>query len=255
MTLWTPEHTRTLLPALAVMLIIAVLLRLLLKDKPLAVRMRPLQIVTVVLLLLELGKQVLSVRRGYDLYHLPFHFCSLFIFVLPLMAFYRGKHRQTVYGISAALCTSVLMLMLIYPSLIYSADNIRLYFSDFFSFHTVSYHNLVLFQAILILALRPHTLKDRGEWKKVMGFTLVFCLFSAAMAQLLKTNYNNFYVCNVPPLESLRQNVSRALGYGVTQGLYVVVVTLVNLGFVQLAYWLYRILRRWTACLVPVKDE
>ena len=101
MQLWTLDHAKTLLPAVAVMLLIALGLRIWLGKKSLKVRMIPLQIATCVLLLLEVGKQVLSLQRGYDLYHLPFHYCSLFLFVMPVMAFYRGKYRQQVNAVGA----------------------------------------------------------------------------------------------------------------------------------------------------------
>ena len=54
MVLWTPEHVQTLLPALAVMLVIAIGLRLWLHKKPYEIRMIPLKIIAVIFLLLEL---------------------------------------------------------------------------------------------------------------------------------------------------------------------------------------------------------
>lgn len=107
MELWTVEHIKTLLPALAVMIGIAAVLRKTLGGKPEQIRMIPFQIIAVLLVALEVGKQGLSLARGYDLYHLPFHFCSLFIFALPAMAFYRGEKRQTVRSIAAALCAAL----------------------------------------------------------------------------------------------------------------------------------------------------
>ena len=86
MGLWTPEHAATLLPAVAVMLALAWLLRRKLADKPFETRMIPIKVIAVILLLLEVGKQVVSLCRGYDLYHLPFHFCSLFLFMMPASA-------------------------------------------------------------------------------------------------------------------------------------------------------------------------
>ena len=244
MELWTPEHLRTLLPATIVMILIAVLLRYTLGNREWKIRMIPLQIIAVLLFLMEIGKQVLSLQRGYDLYHLPFHFCSLFIFMMPLAAFYRGKHKQTVLGISAGLCTSVMLLMLIYPSLIYSADNIKNFFSGYFDFHTVAFHNLVLFAAILFISMGVHTPTKKGEPKAVVGFIIVFCLISATMAQLLQTNFNNFYSCNSAPLENLRISLQGVLGYGLTQAVYIVIVTALNIFFVLGSYWLYRGLRR-----------
>lgn len=246
MELWTAEHTRTLLPAVAVMLALTAALRLLLGKKEHKIRMIPVQIIAVLIVLLEIGKQLNSLYRGYDLYHLPFHFCSLFIFMLPLMAFYRGKHKQTVYAITAALCMSVCVLMLIYPNLIYSAGNITNFFKGYQDFHTVAFHNLVLWAALLIPALRLHEPAAKGEPKKVAIYTVCFCAVSATMAQLLQTNFNNFYQCNIPPLEALRQSVEAACGQVPAMLLYVVIVTVMDILFVQGSYWLYRLARKLT---------
>lgn len=244
MELWTSAHAKTLLPAIAVMIVIAAVLRLTIGKKELRIRMIPFQVLAVILFVLEIGKQVCSFAQGYDLYHLPFHFCSLFIFMLPLMAFYQGKHRQTLYGITAALCAAVTLLMLIYPSLIYGAGNIEDFFRDYFSFHSVTFHNIVVFEFILIVALGLHDPQKKGELKAVALFMVGFCAVSATMAQLLKTNFNNFYACNVPPLESLRLTVLEVLGSVPTAILYVLIVTVVDILFVLMAYWLYRLCRR-----------
>ena len=118
MQLWTYEHAITVLPGLAIMVLLAMILRKFLKDKPYQVRMIPISVIAVVLVLLELGKQGTSLVRGYDLYCLPFHFCSRFICMLPLMAFYKGKGKKTIAAITTALSMSVFLLMLIYPNLI-----------------------------------------------------------------------------------------------------------------------------------------
>lgn len=243
MELWSKQHVITLLPALAVMLVAAAVLHKLLKNKSERIRMIPIQAVAVLLFLLEIGKQAISLSQGYDLYCLPFHFCSLFIFMLPLMAFYRGKHKNTVYGITAALCMSVFLLMLIYPCLIYSAGNIENFFKDFMSLHTVVFHNLVMFAAILIPALGLHTPR-KGEGKALALFMVGFCAVSATMAQLLKTNFNNFYTCNIPPLETVRQAVELAAGAIPAMLMYVAIVTVLDILFTQGAYRLYRAVYR-----------
>ena len=55
------------------MVILCVVLRLLLIKKDMKIRMIPLQVIAVILLLLEVGKQAVSFSRGYDLYHIPLH--------------------------------------------------------------------------------------------------------------------------------------------------------------------------------------
>lgn len=242
MELWSKEHTQTLLPAIGVMLIIAVMLRLTIGKKSLKVRMIPFQILAVILFALEVGKQIVSYKNGYDLYHLPFHFCSLFIFMLPLMAFYRGKYQQTVFQITMAICGATTLLTVVYPCLIYSADNIKEFFTVYLSMHTVAFHNIVIFEFILIVALGLVEPEHKGGAKSVAIFTVCFCVVSASMAYILKTNFNNFYVCNIAPLETVRLSVQNALGPVVAGLMYVLIVTVMDILVVQLAYWLSRCL-------------
>ncbi len=239
MELWAYEHAVTVLPALAIMLIIAVTLRLTIGKKPLEVRMIPFQILSCFLVALEIGKQVMSFIDGYDLYHIPLHFCSLFIFMLPAMSFYKGKHRQTVTAVTSALCAAMFTLMLIYPNLIYSAGNIRDYFKDYFDFHTVTFHNTVMLEFLLIVFLGLYTPNKKRDVKAVTVFTLCFCAVSAVMAQILKTNYANFYECNVPVFESLRVSAAGVIGTVATQIIYVLLVALLHVLFVYMSYWLY----------------
>jgi len=243
MVLWTPEHIRTLLPALAVMAVSSLLLRLWLGKKELRIRMIPLQIIAVLLVLLEIGKQIDSFSGGYDLYHIPLHYCSLVLLTLPLMAFYKGKYAAVVRDIACGVCAAVTVLTVIYPDLIYSAGNITGYFSDFQNFHTVTFHNLAIWVFFLILALNIRE-DSKGAYKPLAIFILVFCVISATAAQLLQTNYNNFYTCNIAPLEQLRQAVEAAAGTLTAKILYVLIVTAVDIAFTLGAYLLYRFLSR-----------
>lgn len=247
MELWTPEHARSLLPAFAAMLVVAFLLRLWLGNKPHAVRMIPVQIIAVILILLEIGKQGISLSRGYDLYCLPFHYCSLFVFALPLFAFYKGKNAQAVYGVVASLCCALTLMMVVYPNLIYPAGSVTGYFKDYMCFHTVTFHNLVVLAFVLILALdlQETAAKKEGLWVILAIFG--FCLLAATMAQLLKTNYANFYSCNIPVLETVRATLKETIGYVFSQVVYVAIVAAVHILGSYGAYWLYRLLRRMTA--------
>ena len=243
MSLWTATHARTILPALVLMLGLSLLLRRLMNNKPLKIRILPVRIITVILLLLEVGKQTISFANGYDLYHIPLHICSLFIFVMPAMAFYRGKYSGGVCAVATALCTAVFALVMIYPNLIYSADNIKNFFRGYMDFHTVAFHNLILLLFMLLLALDLHR-PAKGQWKAVVGFTAIYCVVASSMAHLLKTNYANFYHCNIPPLETLRLKVTQALGKVPTQLLYVLIVSMLTVGFILGCYRLYCLANR-----------
>ena len=244
MELWTHEHVISVLPGLAVMLLLCAVFRITLGKKSFEVRMIPFKIVAVLVVLLEIGKQALSFARGYDLYHIPLHYCSLFIFMLPIMAFYRGKHQDKVGGITAALCSSVFLMMIIYPNLIYGSWNVINYFKGYFDFHTVTVHLLIMFAYLLIPALNLHTPAQKGEQKAVIIFIICFCAVSATAAQLLETNYNNFYQCNIPPLEAVRQSVAAVTAEWFSKIFYVLCVTVMDILFTTGAYWAYRGLRR-----------
>ena len=250
MQLWTPEHAKTLLPALAAFLIISILLRLWLKNKPWRVRMIPIQIVAAILVLLEIGKQAVSISRGYDLYHIPLHFCSLVLFTLPAFAFYRGKYLQQVASIAVGFTSAVFLLTAVYPALIYGAWNITGYFSDYMDFHTVTFHNLVMFAFMLIVALDVYA-PAKGNWKFPVFGIGGYCIVAAIVSHLLKTNYNNLYQCNIPPLENVRLAMHGMIGYVPTQIIYVIVVTCLDMAFTLGAYHFFRLCRR----LVCGKDK
>lgn len=244
MELWTLEHAKTLLPATVVMVLIALGLRAWLGRKPLHIRIIPFQLATCVLLALEVGKQLLSLRQGYDLYHLPFHYCSLFLFALPPMAFYRGKHSQTVTAVATSLCAAMFLLLMIYPNLIYSAGNIQEFFTNYFSFHTVAYHNLVALTFLMILSLDLYEPGGKGEHKAVILAMVVFCVVSASMAHILKTNYANYYSCNIPVLETVRLAVAGAIGEFLAKIVYILIVSALNILFTWGAFGLCRLVKR-----------
>ena len=255
MELWTDMHIKTLLPSIFIMAAAALVLGKCLAKRSERIRMLPFQIVAVVLFVLEIFKQVISFSKGYDLYHIPLHFCSLFVFMLPLMSFYRGKYQNGVRAITVGLCASVFVLMCAYPALIYSALDVQQYFSNFFSFHTVTFHNAVIMEFFLIISLRLFEPQGgKRDTRSLLLFMLGYCVVASISAQLLKTNFNNFYQCNVPPLETLRQSVAGMLGTTTAQVLYVLIVTAVDLLFVYGAYWLYRLLHKLTRPLFSPKQ-
>lgn len=251
MELWSPMHIKTLLPALVVMLLVSIALRAWLGKKDSKIRMIPVQIVAGLLLILEMGKQVVSFTRGYDLYHIPLHFCSLLLFALPAMAFYKGKHADRVRAIGTATCGAIFWLTAIYPCLIYSAGNIEGFFTNFLDAHTVLFHNLAMLAFMLIVALDLHQPAPKGEHKLIVLYLTVFCVVAAVMSQLLETNYAGFYHCNVPIVEEIRISLQPVLGYWPTQLIYIVGLTAVHYGFVLGFYCLYKVIRRLLAKKAP----
>ena len=247
MELWTKQHAYCVIPSVIAFILITILLNKLIGKKDLKIRMIPFQIISVIFLILEVIKQVSSIIKGYDLYYIPLHFCSLFLFVLPAMSFYKGKHKDMVDSIACTCMMCLMLFMTIYPNLIYGPWNIENYFNiknNFFDFHTVTFHNLVMFAFILTIGLRLHTPTKKRHIVPHIVFVSIFAALAATFSQILKTNYANFYHCNIPPLENLRLSVINAIGYFGGQLFYVVVLCGLHIAFVLGAYYLYLLIQK-----------
>ena len=237
---WTKEHFVQLITTEIVMIIIAIILNKLIGKKELKIRMIPYQVLTVLLLLSEVGKQVLSFQRGYDLYHIPLHVCSLFLVLTPMMSFYKGKYKNVVNSITCAVTMSMVLVMEVYPNLIYSADNIKYFFDDYFHFHTVFYHNVIIFQFILIIALRLHHIDHNKQ--NIKGIALFATGFSAAagiMSQVLQTNYAKFLYCDALGIDGLVNQLKGVIGEVAGQTIFVVCWGILHILFFLLAYCIY----------------
>lgn len=241
MELWTKEHLVTLLPATIVMIGVAILLAYLMRNKDRKIKMLPIQIISVLIVGLELGKQILSLVEGYWLYYLPLHFCSLFIFLLPVFAFYNGKWSEQINSFTVSALAMMSLLFLVYPGIIYSGSEVVDMFSNYFSFHTVVFHNLVLFAFILIIALKLYDFKTSRDIKCLLFGFLTYCAIAAVMAQVLKTNFNNFYTCNIPGLTEVVNGIKANIGNTAGQLIYVSIVIVANIAFAFLSYGLLRL--------------
>ena len=240
MELWSTLHIQTLLPAIIIFLAISILIGYLLRNKEEKIKMIPIQVIAIVLVVLEIMKQTYSIVNGYDLYHIPLHFCSLFVFFIPIFAFYKGKYMNQLRCFTTVCCTLVFFAMLIYPSIIYGEGSIRSFSTSFMSFHTVVFHNLVILALMLIVALNLHSFDTKRDMKTILIGYPVYSAIAGTMAQLLKTNYNSFYYFQVDSLDQIRLKAIEQLGAG-GQLLYVLVVAALLLIFAIGSYWVLRL--------------
>lgn len=240
MGFWTHEHVISIIPTFILMLVFAIVLRKLLINKSYETRMLPIKLIAVILVIIEILKQVISYRRGYNLFHLPLHFCSIFVYVMPLMAFCRGKHQGRIRTIASAAMQALFVGMLIIPNLIYLGSEIPDFFKDFFSFHTVFFHNLVMLAYFLTITLDLH--KPEGSKKEtlfVTEFGLGFVAIVATMAHVLDTNFSQFLKASADFIDETVKSMELSLGVTPTHIIYVATLAVLHLILLVVANFLF----------------
>ena len=240
MGLWTKMHFIAIIPAFAVFIVIAALLRKFLKDSDGETKFIPLKVISVILIVLEAVKQVESIHAdGYDFYSLPLHFCSLFLYLLPLHSFYRGKHRQVVEAVTISYMASLFLFMLIVPTVVFGEGSINTYFTSFSGFHTVTFHILVCLYFVLSLGMKTYSFDTKCDLKVNALLGCAYMTVAIIFSHLLSTNYQNMLKCNFAPIESVGVAMVGSLGW-IGQAIYTLVLFVMTIVFVYLAYFLTR---------------
>ena len=97
--MWTKEEVAVLPIILISIILVAFTLGHALKNKSDKIRNIPLIIIAVIILVLEVIKQVRAIVTGYSGWTIPLHFCSFFMVWFPLAQFTTGKVKQSWYGL------------------------------------------------------------------------------------------------------------------------------------------------------------
>lgn len=246
MGLWTLTHFYAIIPAFIVFAGIAVLLGFLLKNKSEETKLLPLRIIASAILLLELAKQVISLSRdgGYDFYHLPLHYCSLFIFLLPLHAFSFGKVKKYIDGITFASTASLFLFFLIIPTILYPEGAITNVANNFFDFHTLAFHHLVVLYFFIAIALKQFNLNFKKDFPVIAIILSAYVIVATILAYIFKENYQNLLKCNMEALDNIRLMMVDAIGW-LGQAIYISIIFIFTTLFGYLAYSLIYLFYRF----------
>ena len=251
MKLWSDLHLKTLLPAIFVFAGIAIILGFCLSKKEEKTRQLPIKILSVFLVAFEISKQIYSIVIGYDLYNLPLHFCSIIVFLLPIFAFYKGKHCRPIRCITSVCCLLATLVTIVCPCIVYSRESIRCFSTDFLCAHAVIFHNLIILTCMLVMALNLNSFKTKQDIAVIIVECFSYSALAGTIANALKTNFNNFYYAKIPFLENIRINIVHSLGVG-GQILYVVAVaTTLTIG----AFVSYFLLRLHNIVIEKIKNK
>ncbi|MBO4666714.1 MAG: YwaF family protein [Bacilli bacterium] len=240
---WSRFRAYTLIPVFLFIILSSYFLYKALKNKDEKTRMIPIVVVTIVLLVLEFFKQLLSIIRGYDLYHIPLHFCSLFLYFLPLASFYKGKYKDVFRTLAGVISTCLFLFMAIYPLLIYPDNDVNLmkeFFRGddiyrFFQFHSVIFHNFALFSFFFFAFSNVAKHDTKRDIKVIIIAFLIYSVIAGTLANVIDTNFNNFRHCNADFLENVRLSLVNGMGaFG--QVIYVIMISIGTIIVPILAY-------------------
>ena len=246
---WTTLHAYTLIPQFIVYAALAFILSRVLKDKDFETQMLPLKICTILLLALEVAKQITGIATGYSTYWIPLHFCSLFLYFHPIACFYKGKLRDKFILIAGTVSTCLFLFMAIYPNLIYSDDAIRSMWDfvcgrggTFFELHTVLFHGIGTFTFFLFIFQGLAKFNIKKDILTVVITYGLYCLIVGPFAQLIDTNFNNFVSSNAPFLENIRVGIRDSVGAVLGQTIYVLIISVGTILVPLIAYFVLKLL-------------
>jgi hypothetical protein len=172
------------------------------KKKSDFIRAIPQQFIALLILLLEVMKQIRNIAKGFDPWALPFHFCSMFVFFFPLAQFGNEK-MQKIFKPTAFSCAIAMMIgFYISPISIigHACNNVLLSFN---SFHTFTFHHLVILYFFLSIFLKNYK-PTKYDFKYVAYSMLGYSLIGTTLAYMLNTNYCNFLYGTIDFLEIIR---------------------------------------------------
>ena len=235
--MWTHAHVVTLIPSLAVYLVIAIVLGVWLKNASEKVRMIPIHIITFLMVVLELIKQIRSFKGGeYEFENMPLYYCSLFIFFYLFVSLYRGKDKNRIRVLTVVSGITVFVVMMVLPNIIYSDNAIKNCMNDFDYFHTVVYHNLVFLGTMLMISLRLFKIEFKKDLICTSSVYLLYCLIAGPMAIYLGENYNQFHHNALPQIEDIRMRFISNMGPNFGQAFYMFCDTMITVGFSVLMF-------------------
>ena len=91
-----------------------------------------------------------------DLVALPFHFCSMFVFFIPISELFGNRMRKIFQPV--AFISAITMTVAFYPSPASIISNVSAsLFKSFGSFHSFMFHHAVILYTLLSLTLSSHS--------------------------------------------------------------------------------------------------
>ncbi|MBO5713756.1 MAG: YwaF family protein [Clostridia bacterium] len=207
--------------ALAIIILTTVILRITLKNKSDRVKEIPLIIISAVLVILEIIKQIINFTGDdFSYFAFPFHYCSLFVFTFPLAHFTKGKVKKFFTPVAYITALAMTLLFYFHPRGIIGTSSTYM-FEEYMAFHSVVFHQLVIMYTFITTALKTNVPKKKHSIN-LMIVMLSYCVFAIIISYVLDTNYCNYLWSVIDPVEALRLELGQVvytIGISIVVGL------------------------------------
>lgn len=187
---------------LVAIVVIAILLHCLLKNKSDKTKKIPLQIISVFVVILEIAKQIYFLSTTYETYALPIHFCTLVFLTFPLAQFLPEKVASWLKAPAFAFSFVILILLCVHPSSMIGNATSNI-FANFKNFHTFAFHFAVVAYFVFSVALDNYQPKPK-HCLSICAFVLLYASYAVPLAFHLNSNYVNILYSNFEFLENFR---------------------------------------------------
>ena len=202
---------KIVMPSMLVLIIVlGLLLNFLLKNKSDKIKNLPLTIIAVLIVVLEIIKQIYHIKNGsWSTWLIPIHFCSSFIFWLPFAQFSKGKTKDLAYA--CAMSAGMLMTIVFYadPTSIFgnACDNP---FASFSTFHTFIFHFLAVAYWIWLFIFGLYKPEKNHIYKVGIIFGIYYLVIIAS-AYIFNTNYTNVLYSVNEGMQEIRLKIGTPL--------------------------------------------
>lgn len=204
---WTESQNLVFPIAYGSIILIAILLRFLLKNKSQIVKNIPFAIIATMIVIAEIVKQIVNIEAGYSFWSIPLHFCSTFLVWFSLAGFFKGKTREIGHQVSFVTSFAFLIGFITGPTTIIgdATNNLTFVWSNFGNLHTFYYHfAVVLFFALQIaLSVPIPTLKNL---KNVAIPFFSWMILATIVGNILNVNFSNVLNNNIGFMDAIRIN-------------------------------------------------
>ena len=151
---WSKSDAIVLGVAILIIAVITTILTLTIRNSSEKIRKIPLHVITALIILLEVIRQVLYLTKQYDCSVIPLQFYNIVLLTFPFMIWGKGKLASIGNAMSIAVVSVCMLCLYLSPSGVLGSGTTASLFSNFDSFYLVMYYNLSILFFTISFALR-----------------------------------------------------------------------------------------------------